>query len=516
MRVSFFILLIGCWMIPAALGDNNTVRDLLGDHTQPADGFPLEDYVNGFKNQVSTQDISPRLAEAYHTAALKLAKAAFQGGEDRRVLVPCEPKSAADSECASKFIAQFGLQAFRRPLTETEKVRYFDLLVNEAQRTGRFVAGAQLVVQAMLQSPKFLFRLENGPRGYNIASRLSYFLWDSMPDNALLASAASGELLSSPGIEKAVRRMLSDPRARQAVDQFISQWMRFDLVLNTVKDHNVYPEFTPELAFAMSEETRRLVADLVWNDRDFMQMYTADYSFLNPDLAALYKLPPPTSEFEKISFPADSDRAGILGHAMFLAATSKPDETSPTARGYAIREQFLCQAIPDPPPGINSTLPPVNPEQPLSNRERLQVHMSNPSCAGCHSLMDTIGFGLEKFDAIGQRREKQVITFFSDAVKRKESAPRVSVPLDARGTIVGIPRSDFTSPKELGKILAQSPKCQECVVRQLFRYAFGRKETDTDRTAIQKGVEVFRESQFRFKELLAFIAKSLASEDQRR
>jgi hypothetical protein len=490
---------------------NNTVRDLLGDQTRPADAFPQEDYVNGFKNQTAAQDIPPLLADAYHAAALSLAKAAFQGGDDLRHLLPCKPRSAADSDCAVKFIRQFGQRAFRRPLTPAEVERYSALLSKESRRTGHFTDGAQLVVEAMLQSPKFLFRLEGGSRAYDVASRLSYFLWDGMPDDNLLASAASGELATTAGVEKAVRRMLTDPRAKPALDEFTSEWLRFDLVLNTVKDRAVYPQFTPELAIAMTEETRRLVADAVWSDRNFMDIFQADYAFVNSDLATLYKLPAPANEFDKVKFPADFDRAGILGEAMFLAATSKPEETSPTVRGYSVREQFLCQIIPDPPPGVNSTLPPVTADKPMTNRERLQVHLTNSSCAGCHSLMDTVGFGLEKFDAIGQRREKQVITFISDHPKKGERPTRVSVPLDSHGTVSGLHDSAFASPKELGKILAGAEQCQECVVRQLFRYAYGRRETGADRPIIQKGLEIFRTSQFHFKELMLYLAESLAT-----
>ncbi len=181
---------------------NNSVRDLLGDQTRPADTFPQEDYVNGFKNQTAAQDIPPLLADAYHAAALSLAKAAFQGGDDLRHLLPCKPKSAVDSDCAAKFIRQFGQRAFRRPLTAAEVERYSALLSKESRRTGHFTDGAQLVVEAMLQSPKFLFRLEDGSRSYDVASRLSYFLWDGMPDDNLLASAASGELGTTAGVER--------------------------------------------------------------------------------------------------------------------------------------------------------------------------------------------------------------------------------------------------------------------------------------------------------------------------
>src|SRR6202035_5434354 len=154
--------------------------------------------------------------------------------------------------------------------------------------------------------------------------RLSYFLWDTMPDAALFRSAAAGELDSQAGIEKAVRRMLACPQAHQSLDEFVTQWLRFDRVLNTVKDRAAFPAFNPELAAAMTEETRRLVADAVWNDRDFMTIFKSDYGFLNTDLANLYKFPAPPGEFQRVQFPADSDRAGLLGEATFLALTSKP------------------------------------------------------------------------------------------------------------------------------------------------------------------------------------------------
>src|SRR5262245_30883799 len=177
---------------------NNTVRDLLNDQTRPSDALPPEDFVNGFKNQAAAQGIPPLLADVYHKAATKLARSAFLGGDDRHQLIPCKPRSAGDAECAMKFVSQFGLKAFRRPLSESEVKRYVALLAAEARKSGRFVDGAQLVVETMLQSPKFLFRLEAGLPAYDAANRLSYFLWDSMPDEELLRAAGSGELNTSP------------------------------------------------------------------------------------------------------------------------------------------------------------------------------------------------------------------------------------------------------------------------------------------------------------------------------
>jgi hypothetical protein len=495
---------------------NNTVRDLLGDQTRPAEAFPQEDFLNGFKNQAATQDISPLLAEAYASAAEKLARNAFQGNQDNAHLLPCTPRSAADPACGARFVQHFGLRAFRRPLTDVELRRYQALLQKQALRGGNFLQGAQAVVEAMLQSPKFLFHLERGPlgsaRAYDIASRISYFLWDTMPDESLLEAAASGDLETPAGTRKAVRRMMADPRARQSVDEFASEWLRFDLALNAVKDHETYPQFTPELAQAMTEETRRLVGEVVWSDRSFMEVFTADYAFLNADLAALYGVPAPAGEFGKVTFPPGSDRAGIVGEALFLASTSKPGETSPTVRGLSVRELFLCQQVPDPPPGTNSSLPPLSPSKPLTNRERIEMHVDNPRCAGCHSLMDPIGMGLEKYDAIGGRREKQSITFMPDHEHRKEKPIKVELDLDSRGSIVGMSDSGFTTPRELGQLLGASPLCQECMVRQLFRYAYGRKEIPSDAFVIRKGLEVFRNARFRWKELMIFVAESLAGE----
>ncbi|HZO51592.1 MAG TPA: DUF1592 domain-containing protein [Bryobacteraceae bacterium] len=485
---------------------NNTVRDLLGDQTRPADQFPPEDFLHGFKNQSQSQEISPLLAEAYNAAAERLARNAFLGGEDHGGLLPCRPKSANDDSCANNFVRHFGRRAFRRPLTEPEAKRYLALLLKEAGRSGQFVRGAQFVVEAMLQSPKFLFRVETGP--YKAAADLSYFLWDSMPDTDLFRAGETNELETEAGIRGQALRLLSDPKARQALDEFTSQWLRFDQVWNSVKDRSLYPQFNLQLANAMTEETRLLVADLVWGEKNFLDFFRADFAFINSDLAALYKLPAPASEFGKVQFPPDSERAGVLGQAAFLAMTSKPGETSPTLRGLFVRDQFLCQPVPDPPPGTNSTLPPVTVAKPLTNRQRLQEHLTNRTCAGCHTLMDPIGFGFERFDAIGQFQEKQAVMVMPP--DRRMRPTRLELEIDPKASINGMPNSDFSSPKELGRILAGSSACQECLVKQLFRYAFGRKEAPADEPVIQAGLQVFRNSGFHWKDLMVYYATAVA------
>jgi hypothetical protein len=484
---------------------NNTVRDLLGDLTSPASQFPPEDYVNGFKNQYQAQNMSPLLVDAYSIAAERLARNAFRaaGSHD---LIPCQPSPA----CQAEFVRQFGLKAFHRPLDPDEQKRYQALFAKQAD----FVKGAQLVVEAMLQSPNFLFRLEETAnpkwKPYATASRLSYALWDTMPDAALLESAASGELSTPQGVEKSARRMLADARARQALDEFVSQWLRFDRVLNASKDRRRFPKFNREVAISMSEEARQLVSYLVWEDRNFMELFTADYAFVNADLAGIYGVPAPARDFDRVRFPPESDRAGVLGEALFLTLTAKPEETSPTARGLFVREQFLCQHVADPPPGVNTNLPPVTEAKPETNRDRMSAHVTNPTCAGCHNLIDPIGFGFEKFDAIGARSESLKLLFFPDphGPHKREGPKKMELPLDTAGFVAGIPDAKFSSPRELGAVLARTPQCAECMVKQYFRFLAGRLETPADRPLIHQVYEDFRATQFRFKELMISLIRS--------
>lgn len=475
---------------------NNTVRDLLGDNTKPADRFPPEDFVNGFRNQIQAQGLSPLLIESYSQAAEKVAQGALRGG-DTRGLIGCGPSAA----CRTKFVREFGLRAFRRPLDGAEQKRYEALFGVEKD----FLKGAQLVIEAMLQSSNFLFRLEDTaePRwkAYATASRLSYALWDTMPDAALFAAAAQGELNSAEGVKRQARRMLDHPRARQSLSEFIGQWLRFDRVLTASKDRRRYPLFTRETAVAMTEEARLFVSDLVWNDRNFMELFTAPYGYVNGELAGIYQVAAPAREFGRVPFPAASERAGILGQALFLAMTAKPDESSPTARGLFVREQFLCQHVPDPPAGVNTNLPPFSAAKPQTNRDRLSEHVVNPGCASCHSLIDPIGFGLEKFDAVGARRDK--FTFATrPRANREKSETAWELEIDATGFVAGVANSEFSSPARLGDVLGRSPQCQECVAKQYFRYIAGRMETSADRPVIRKITEDFRRSQFRFKELM--------------
>ena len=485
---------------------NNTVRDLLGDHTAPANQFPPDDFVNGFKNQYEAQNLSPLLEEAYSTAAEQLAASAFRNG-DTQHLIPCAPSVA----CRSTFVREFGKKAFRRPLDNEETRRYLALFGKEQN----FIKGAQLVLEAMLQSTNFLFRLDVTPnaalRPYAIASRLSYTLWDTMPDDALLAAAARGDLSTAQGLTKVADGMLRDPRARQSLDEFVSQWLRFDRILTATRDRRRYPQYNRETAVAMTQEALLFVGDLVWNNRNFMDAFTANYGFVNADLAGIYGVPAPAKEFDRVTFPANSERAGLLGQSLFLALTSKPEDASLTGRGLFVREQFLCQHVPPPPAGVNTNLPAATEAHPQTNRDRMSEHATNPTCASCHRLIDPIGFGLEKFDAIGMRREEFKLTFFNmghGGGGRRTPPKSVNLPIDTKGTVVGVSDTSFGSPRELGAVLAAAPQCQECMVKQYFRYVTGRTETPADRPVLEQVFQDFRNSNYHFKELMLSMIRS--------
>lgn len=492
---------------------NNTVRDLLGDQTSPANQFPPEDFVNGFRNQSQAQNLSPLLIEAYSAAAEKLARNAFRGG-DTKGLVPCKEATPA---CRSRFVGEFGMKAFRRPLEPAERKRYEAMMATEAG----LVQGAQLVVEAMLQSTSFLFRLDETSdpkwKPYVTATRLSYALWDTTPDSELYAAAARGDLNSPQGVERASRRLLDHPRAKESLNEFTSQWMRFDRILTAARDRRKYPRFTRETAAAMTEEAKLFIGDLVWNDRNFMDLYTADYGFPNADLAWVYGVDPPAKEFDRVRFPKGSERAGLLGQALFLAITSKPEDSALTARGLFIREQFLCQQVPDPPAGVNTNLPPVTKARPQTNRDRMSEHATNPGCATCHKLIDPIGFGFERFDAVGSRREKFQLQFAaqrkSEAGSRRGALETIDLDIDSKGFVAGLPGSDFSSPAELGSVMAKSQECQECVVKQYFRYTSGRTETPADRPMLRKVFNEFRDSQFKFKQMIVALMRERAISD---
>ena len=488
---------------------DNTVRDLLGDTTRPTRSFPSEDYVNGYTNQASAQVITPAMTELYGQVAERLGRNAFRYG-DEVGLLPCAPSGPADLGCAQEFVSDFGFKAFRRPLTEAEREAHVDLLLQWAEPDKSFLSGASAVIEAMLQSPHFLFLVphetDSRSKPYEIASRLAYALWNTPPDQELLAAAAAGGLVTRSSVDAHARRLLASERAKETFDDFLSQWMRFDRLRNSVKDRNRFRDFGPAVAESMTEESLRLFRHLAWGDLDFREFFTAEYTFVDDFLTKVYDMSDPSVPFGKTAYPDDSTRSGILGHGTFLAQTGKPIHTSPTERGLFVREHFLCQTIPPPPPGVDTSLPPLTlGGRPMTIRETMEeLHASQPVCASCHKLVDPIGYGFEHFDTVGAYRETEPVRVEPTPQQEREGAKATehSLPIDSTGFVAGIADSAFESPQDVGRILAQSPICQKCIVRQLFRYLFGRSETSRDTPVIERAYNRFERSGFVFRELV--------------
>ncbi len=494
---------------------DNSVRDLMGDRTRPARSFPMEDFVNGFTNQASSQAITPLLAEAYAKAAEKLAKNAFRYGDENE-LVPCEPRDSTDRDCAESFLRDFGTRAYRRPLDDAELDAYVGLMLEWAADSGDFLAGAATAVETILQSPQFLF-LTPQPSGslhkqFEIAARLSYALWNTLPDQELFAAASEGRIGTRAAVEQQARRLLESTAARDTFDGFFTQWMRFDRLLNSVKDRNRFRDYNQQVAESMAEESRLLFNHLVWNDADFREFFASDYTFVDDFLTKLYAMPDPEVPFAKTPYPEGSMRGGILGQGTFLAQTGKPVLTSPTERGLFVREHFLCQSIPPPPPGVDASLPPLAlGARPMTIRETMEgLHAAEKACASCHKLVDPIGFGFERFDTVGSLRETEPVRVEPTPQQERQGmkAETHELPIDSQGYIAGIEDSSFSSPREAGRILAESEICQKCIVKQLFRYIFGRHETRQDAAMIDRAYNRFKQSGFLYRELVLALVVS--------
>jgi hypothetical protein len=471
---------------------SNTVRDLLGDATDPAAGFGAEEEALGFNNNAANLVTSAALAEKYMLAAEGISARAT---EPLSRNVPCDPATVGDDACARQFIAQFGKRAFRRPLTSDETAMFFGLF--DAGRKGAdFRSGIQLVIEAALQSPPFLYRVELGTtaaageqvvrlNGWELASRLSYFLWGSMPDDALFAAAEAGQLATPAELAAQARRMLDDPRAKQAVANFHQQWLDFDRLASVGKDAKLFPEWSPAVGELMREETSSFIEDVVFKGGgDLKGLLTAPYSFLNAPLAKLYGVPGPTgTAFEKVNLDP-TQRAGILTLGSLLTINAHSNQTSPVHRGKLVRELLLCDRMPPPPPTIMITAP--SPDPGSTARQRFAQHSADSACSACHALMDPLGFGFENYDALGRFRTEEN-----------------GKTIDASGTITS---SDidgpFTGVVDLARKLAGSGEVQACYATQWFRFAFGRGETAEDACTMAKLRTQFAAKQGNIKELL--------------
>jgi hypothetical protein len=455
-----------------------TVRDLLGDTSAPSSAFPPDERGAGFSNDAENLSVSSLHVESYMAAAEKLSVAATAPANLAK-LVPCDA-ARGDAACAAKFIDVWGKRAWRRPLETDEKADLVKVF-GDASAGGGFVAGVQTVMQVMLQSPQFLYRLETGAgeigSGLNkmtklspweAASRLSYLFWGSMPDDALFAEAEAGRLGTREEIAQQARRLIKDPKAQQTLAVFHEQWLGLEKIDQIDKDPAVFPNYDPALRALFRKETTLFLEEVLRNgDAKLGTVLTAPFSFMNAKLAAFYGIKGPSGpDWQKVSLDP-KQRSGFLTQAGFLAAFALPNQTDPVRRGKFVREQFFCQQPPPPPNDIEVKPPDLAPG--LSTRERFRQHAADPLCANCHRLMDPIGLAFEQYDGIGQWRQ-------TDGGK----------PVDASGELIGTDiDGPFVGPLELGKKLAGSDQVRTCLVKHWFRFGYGRSETPADLCSIE-------------------------------
>lgn len=423
--------------------------------------------------------------------------------EHRYFLIPCSPAAldTADAECAAMFLQESGRRLFRRPLRESRVAELVDIAERATVQTDDFYEGLALALESLLISPDFLFiidRSETDPEhpelerldAYSLASRLSFFLWNSPPDDALLDMAQSGELQSEAMRRVAVERLLDSPRLEQGMRAFFDDMLAFDDFDSLAKDPQVYPMVTGVTLADAREQTLRTVVDhLLRREADYRALFTTRKTFMSMPLAALYRVPARRgwSEYE---FTEDSPRRGIMTHVSFLAANSHSVRSSPTLRGKAMRELLLCQHVPEPPPNVDfSKL--EDAENAATARERLQVHNSNPSCAGCHLITDPMGLALENFDGAGGFRETEN-----------------GAELDIAGELDGVLFEDVAG---LADAMSQHPKLSACLVNRLYAYATGGPVSlRYDRDILKWFEDQFAEGGYRLPALLGALSTSTA------
>jgi hypothetical protein len=463
---------------------NNTVRDLLNDASAPASQFPDEEISFGFNNNAGGQSVSGLLIEGYESAASSLATAATA---NLPKLLACDPAARGEDTCVHEFLPVFGKKAYRRALDAGEVDRLFAFYTTSKQ-TYDFPTAVRLTVQAMLEMPSFMYRIEaNGaqpvtkPSGYEIASRLSYLIWSSMPDTALLDAAASGKLDTAEGIRAEAQRMLALPHAQESVASFFGQWLDLDRIGKVEKDITLFPKFTKDMRGLLRKETELFTNDVFFGSAGGMKaLLLGNYTFMNKDLAGFYGTTGPTgATFEKVMLDG-TRQTGVLTQAGLLAASAKVNQTSPVTRGLFVREKFLCNPPPPPPANVNATPPALDPS--LTTRQRFAAHRSAAACAGCHSLMDPLGFGFEHFDGEGLWRD-------SEGGKPIDATGEISNTTDINGP--------FDGAVDLANKLSKSADVEGCVVKQWFRFGFGRSEDDVDQCTLEALNKVFLSGDFK-------------------
>jgi mono/diheme cytochrome c family protein len=479
---------------------NNTVRDLLGVDFRPADDFPSDDVGNGFDNIGDVLSMPPLLVEKYLAAAESVIEAAYANEKTRRrFLVHRAGDNMSGREAARRNLTEFATRAFRRPVTDDELRRLFRLMQSVRELGATNDESYRTALYTILSSPHFLFRVEldhaavddDGIRKLNdfeLASRLSYFLWSSMPDRELFQLARE-KLLQQPDVlRRQVQRMLKDEKAHALTSNFAGQWLQLRSLAEITPDSQAFPSFDEELRTAMRQETEMFFEAIVREDRSILDFLTAEFTFVNQRLARHYGIPGVEgTEFQRVQLP--SRRRGVLTQASILLLTSNPTRTSPVKRGKWILDNILGEPPPPPPEGVEELDPDAVTLGTL--RERMEQHRSNESCAVCHRKMDALGFGLENFDVIGAWRDRD---------GRFE--------IDASGSLPG--GRDFRDASELMEILAADKRddfCR-CLAKKMLTYALGRGLQSYDRCAVDAIVKQLADHEYRFSELAIGIVTS--------
>jgi cytochrome c553 len=436
-----------------------------------------------------------------HQVEKKVARATANTESRRRIFV-CEPAAAADeSACASRILSRMARLAYRRPVTAADTQTLKGFFAAGRKDGGTFDAGIQFALERMLVDPDFLLRVHRPNAGdrlsdIELASRLSFFLWSSIPDAALLDAAERGELAKPAVLERQVKRMLADPRATSAlVGDFASQWLNLRRVKEVVVHPDYSADFDDNLLAAFTQETELFIASTLHDDRSVSDLLRADYTFVNERLARHYKIPGIYgTRFRRVTLPDPDQRGGLLGHGAILATTSYPDRTSPVLRGKWLLDNIFGIYVPPPPPDVNTTLPDVRPGTlPPTIRERLAQHRTNPVCGSCHSVIDPPGFALEHFDAIGGWRTID------------ESGKAV----DAVGsTVNGDPINGLSGLRAL--LLKNPDQFPSTVTEKLLAYALGRRLEYYDRPAVREIVRAAAPSNYRWSSLILGIVNSPA------
>lgn len=421
----------------------------------------------------------------------------------RERIFTCRPQQRAQERaCATRILASLARRAYRRPVSDDDLqplLGFFDA----GRKSGGFDAGIQKGIQRLLVSPEFLVRIERESAALapntnyrvsdlELASRLSFFLWSSLPDEELLDAAERGRLRDPSVLAHQVRRMLADRRAHALVSNFAGQWLYLRNVPSTRPDTQLFPDFDDNLRQAMRRETELLFDHIVRNDRGILELLTARYTFVNERLARHYGMSRVYgSHFRRVELQDDDPRGGLLGQAAILTVTAYPNRTSPVLRGKWVLENILSAPPPPPPPNIPELRERSSDGRVLSMRERMEQHRSNPVCASCHARMDPLGLALEHFDAVGQWRD------LSEA----------RTPIDATGVLPdGTP---FNGPRELRAALVAHPeRFVSTVTERLLTYALGRGLTHYDAPAVRSIVRGARDGNYRFGEIVLGIVRS--------